>query len=126
MDAYSQTQLEPKLGVREATTMLLIGAPEGFGKALRRAELVEEGPAQIVMLFVPDSATLAAQFQPAKRAVSPGGSLWICWPKKTSGVQSDLGEREVHGYAMHRGLVDFKVAAIDQTWSGLRFARKKR
>jgi hypothetical protein len=125
MDAYSQTQLEPKLGVRDETTMLLIGAPDGFGKALRRAELVEAGPARIVMLFVPDSAALAGQFDDAKSAIAPGGSLWICWPKKTSGVQSDLSEREVRGYALERGLVDFKVAAIDQTWSGLRFARKK-
>ena len=78
------------------------------------------------MLFVSDSATLAAQFQPAKRAVSPGGTLWICWPKKTAGVQSDLSERDVCAYAMDRGLVDFKVAAIDQTWSGLRFVRQKR
>jgi hypothetical protein len=125
MDAYSQTQLEPKLGVRDETTVLLIGAPDGFGKALRRAELVEEGRARIVMLFVPDSAALEAQFADAKAAIAPGGSLWVCWPKKTSGLQSDLSEREVRRYAMDRGLVDFKVAAIDQTWSGLRFARKK-
>lgn len=125
MDAYSQTRLEPKLGVRDGTTMLLIGAPDGFGKALRRAELVNEWPARIVMLFVPDLAALEAQFADAKAAIDPGGTLWICWPKKTSGVQSDLSEREVRRYAMDRGLVDFKVAAIDQTWSGLRFARKK-
>lgn len=125
MDAYSQTQLEPKLGVRDATTMFLIGAPDGFGKALRRAELVEEGPAQIVMLFVPDAAALDAQFAEAKAAIAPSGTLWICWPKKTSGLQCDLSEREVRGYALERGLVDFKIAAIDQTWSGLRFARRK-
>jgi hypothetical protein len=106
--------------------MLLVGAPDGFGKALRRAELVDEGPAQIVILFVPDSATLEAQFEPAKDAMAIGGGIWICWPKKTSGLQSDLSEREVRAYAMDRGLVDFKVAAIDQTWSGLRFARRKR
>ena len=125
MDAYSQTQLEPKLGVRDDTTMLLLGAPDGFGKALRRAELVDEGPARIVMLFVPDLAALEAQFADAKAAIAPGGTLWICWPKRTSGVQSDLSEREVRGYALDRGLVDFKVAAIDQTWSGLRFSRRK-
>jgi hypothetical protein len=77
------------------------------------------------MLFVPDSAALEAQFADAKAAIAPGGSLWICWPKKTSGVQSDLSEREVRDYALERGLVDFKIAAIDQTWSGLRFSRRK-
>jgi len=126
MDAYSQRELEPKLGVRDGTTMLLLGAPDGFGKALRRAELVEAGPAQLVMLFCGDADELAAKFDDAKAAIAPGGSLWICWPKKSSGVESDLGQVEVRRHAMDRGLVDFKVAAIDQTWSGLRFARKKR
>ena len=126
MDAYSQTELEPKLGVRDGTTLLLLGAPDGFGKALRRADLVEEGPAQLVMLFCGSANELAGQFEHAKAAIAPGGTLWLCWPKKSSGVDSDLGQAEVRRHAMDRGLVDFKVAAIDQTWSGLRFARKKR
>ena len=126
MDAYSQTELEPKLGVRDGTTTLLLGAPSGFGKALRRAELVEAGPAQLVLLFSPSAADLERDFEGAKAALAPGGTLWICWPKKASGVAADLGQVEVRRYAMDRGLVDFKVAAIDQTWSGLRFARKKR
>jgi hypothetical protein len=126
MDAYSQTELEPKLGVRDGTTLLLLGAPDGFGKALRRAELVEEGPAQLVMLFCGSSDELTEQFEDAKAAIALGGTLWICWPKKSSGVECDVGQVEVRRHAMDRGLVDFKVAAIDQTWSGLRFARKKR
>jgi hypothetical protein len=125
MDAYSQTELEPKLGVRDGTTLLLLGAPDGFCKA-RRAELVEEGPAQLVMLFSPSVADLERDFAAAKQAIAPGGTLWICWPKKASRVESDLGQAEVRRYAMDRGLVDFKVAAIDATWSGLRFSRKKR
>jgi hypothetical protein len=126
MDAYAQTQLEPKLGIRDGTTVLLLGAPEGLGKALLRAELVSAGPAQIVMLFVPSVATFEDAFDGAEAAVAPGGSLWICWPKKASGLGSDLDQAQVRRYAMDRGLVDFKVAAIDATWSGLRFARKKR
>jgi hypothetical protein len=125
MDAYSQTELEPKLGVRDGTTLLLLGAPDGFGKALRRAEVVEEGPALLVMLFSPTVADLERDFAGAKNAIAPGGTLWICWPKKASGVESDLGQAHVRRYAMDRGLVDFKVAAIDTTWSGLRFSRKK-
>jgi hypothetical protein len=125
MDAYSQTELEPKLGVRDGTTVLLLGAPDGFGKALRRAELVGEGPAQLVMLFSPSVADLERDFDGAKAAIAPGGTLWICWPKKASGAQSDLDQPKVRRHAMDRGLVDFKVAAIDTTWSGLRFARKK-
>ena len=125
MDAYSQTELEPKLGVRDGTTLLLLGAPDGFGKALRRAELVDVGPAQLVMLFAPKAADLERDFDGAKAAIAPGGTLWICWPKKASGAQSDLDLAHVRRYAMDRGLVDFKVAAIDQTWSGLRFSRQK-
>ena len=125
MDAYSQTELEPKLGVRDGTTLLLLGAPEGFGKALRRAEIVDDGPAQLVMLFSSSVADLERDFAAAKEAVAPGGTLWICWPKKASGIQSDLDQAHVRRYAMDRGLVDFKVAAIDTTWSGLRFSHKK-
>jgi hypothetical protein len=126
MDAYSQTELEPKLGVRDATTVLLLGAPEGFGRALRRAELVDSGPAQLVMLFAPGLADLERDFESARDALAAGGTMWLCWPKKASGLQSDLDQPTVRRYGMDRGLVDFKVAAIDATWSGLRFAHKKR
>ena len=65
-------------------------------------------------------------FLQAVAAMNPGGSIWICWPKKASGVPSDLSQAAVRRYGMDRGLVDYKVASIDETWSGLRFARKKR
>jgi hypothetical protein len=73
----------------------------------------------------PSAADLERDFDGAKAAIAPGGTLWICWPKEASGVESDLDQRAVRGYATDRGLVDFKVAAIDATWSGLRFSRKK-
>jgi hypothetical protein len=125
MDAYSQTALEPKLGVRDGTTVRLFHAPDGFEKALRRARPAPDR-ADLVLLFVRDSAQLERDFAAAKNAIAPGGSLWICWPKKTSKLASDLTQVSVRRYGMDRGLVDFKVAAIDDTWSGLRFARKKR
>jgi hypothetical protein len=125
MDAYSQTELEPKLGVRDGTTVLLLDAPEGFGRALRRAQLVDSGPAQLVLLFAPSLADLERKFEAATAALAPGGTVWLCWPKKASGLQSDLDQPTVRRYGMDGGLVDFKVAAIDAIWSGLRFARKK-
>lgn len=124
MDAYSQTTLEPKLGVRDGTTIRLFHAPDGFEKALRRSTAVSDA-ADLVLLFVRDSGELERDFAEAKQAVAPGGSLWICWPKKTSRLASDLTQVAVRRYAMDRGLVDFKVAAIDDTWSGLRFSRQK-
>ena len=124
MDAYSQTALEPKLGVRDGTTIRLIHAPDGFEKALLRAQPVQD-VADLVLLFARDSGDLKRDFATAKRAIAPGGTLWICWPKKTSQLASDLTQVSVRRYGMDRGLVDFKVAAIDDTWSGLRFARKQ-
>ena len=124
MDAYSQTALEPKLGVRDGTTIRLFHAPDGFEQALRRAQRADD-TADLVLLFARDSAELEREFAEAKAAIAPGGTLWICWPKKTSKLASDLTQVSVRRYGMDRGLVDFKVAAIDDTWSGLRFARKK-
>ncbi len=126
MDAYSQTELEPKLGVRDGTTVLLLGAPDGFGKALRRAR-ARRGQARAARHALRRRASpiSSAEFEAAKAAIAPGGSIWLCWPKKASGLQSDLDQVTVRRYGMDRGLVDFKVAAIDATWSGLRFARKK-
>jgi hypothetical protein len=86
---------------------------------------VEEGPAQLVILFSASVADLERDFDTAKAALAPGGTIWLCWPKKASGVHSDLDHAAVRSYGMGRGLVDFKVAAIDATWSGLRFSRKK-
>jgi hypothetical protein len=125
MGAYSQTALEPKLGVRDGTTIRLVHPPDGFEKALRRAQRVDDS-ADVVLLFVRDAGELERDFVDAKASIAPGGSLWICWPKRTSALASDLTQVAVRRYAMDRGLVDFKVAAIDGTWSGLRFARKKR
>ena len=91
----------------------------------RRLVVLHFNPPNIDKLVCADSNELSGKFDDAKAAVAPGGSVWICWPKKSSGVDSDLGQAEVRRHAMERGLVDSKVAAIDQTWSGLRFGRKK-
>jgi len=77
------------------------------------------------MLFAPSLGDLEREFESARAAIAPGGTIWLCWPKKSSGRESDLDQPTVRRYGLDRGLVDFKVAAIDATWSGLRFARKK-
>jgi CheY-like chemotaxis protein len=122
MDDYAGTPLPRKLGVRADTSVLLIGAPEGFEAALGPVRSAQ--PADVVMLFVRSHADLDAAFQAAERAVAAGGSLWISWPKRASGVTSDLTQPSVRAYGLARGLVDFKVAALDEVWTGLRFARR--
>lgn len=129
MAGYSGTPLPKKLGIKAGTTLLL-GAPEGFeqkldplpdGAIVRR----RGGAAVVVMLFVKSAAELAKRFEPGTRAIAEGGRIWIVWPKKAANPDSDIGEREVREFGLARGFVDFKVCAVDETWSGLAFVRRK-
>lgn len=82
------------------------------------------GRADLVMLFVATRAELARRLPVAQRTMDDGGSLWIAWPKQSSGVPSDLTQQIVRSTGLGAGLVDYKICAIDDTWSGLRFARR--
>jgi hypothetical protein len=129
MAGYSGTLLPKKLGIKPNTTVALLGAPPGFESKLeplpegvyvrRRA-----GAADRVLLFVDSAAALAARFDAAARNVAGGGGLWIVWPKKASGMAKDLGELEVRRFGLDAGWVDYKICAVDETWSGLQFARR--
>ena len=76
------------------------------------------------MFFTTSRAGLERRFDPPKRAIFPDGGLWIAWPKRASGVETDLTEDVVREIALERGLVDNKVCAIDETWSGLRLVHR--
>jgi hypothetical protein len=78
------------------------------------------------MLFAKSAADLDRRLSAARRTIADRGSLWIAWPKKTSGLRSDLDQRLVRKAGLDAGLVDFKICAIDETWSGLRFSVRKR
>ncbi len=130
MDGYSGTPLPKKLGVKAGTTLALLGAPEGFeatlgslpeGVRIRRSA---RGKADLLLLFVETQADLRKRFQAAERAMAKSGGLWIVWPKKSSGRHKDLGETEVRRFGLDAGLVDYKICAVDATWSGLKFARR--
>jgi len=130
MDAYSGTPLPKKLGIRDGTVVALLGAPGGFeetlgplpsGVTLRRQA---RGKALLVLLFARSRADLAKRFATADRILKAGGSTWILWPKRASGVTTDLTQAHVRRYGLDHGYVDYKIAAIDATWSGLRFARR--
>jgi hypothetical protein len=122
MAGYSGTPLPKKLGLRDGVPVALVGAPEGFADTLGAA--TARGSAHRVLLFARSLAELRRRFEGATRRVEDGGGLWIVWPKKTSGVASDLGEREVREFGLAAGWVDYKICAVDQTWSGLLFARR--
>jgi CheY-like chemotaxis protein len=131
MAGYSGTPLPKKLGIKPGSVVTLVGAPEGFERTL--GPLPESvtlrdgarGLADVVLLFVRSRADLARRFHHAVKAMGDPAALWIVWPKKTSGVESDLGEQAVRDHGLAFGLVDYKIAAIDATWSGLCFARRK-
>ena len=122
---YAGTPLAQKLGIREASTVALVGASPEFtipglppGVGLRRSP---RGRTDVTLWFVRSAGELAAGIgDMAKRADK--NALWICWPKRTAGIRTDVTEHAVRTAGLTNGLVDFKIAAIDETWSGLRFA----
>ena len=129
---YSGTPLPKKLGVDGDRTVILLHAPKGFEGLIRaedntpRIRRGDRGQADVVIWFVKKRAELVSRIGAAKKAVADGGAIWIAWPKKTSGVASDLSEPIVRTTGLKAGLVDYKICAIDDTWSGLKFARRKK
>jgi hypothetical protein len=103
-----------------------LGAPAHFkrllGRLPRAAVLTQRlAPAlPMIVAFVPDVATLEHGFGRWKRSLARDGALWLCWPKRSSGIVTDIGEHSIRDYALAQGLVDVKVCAIDATWSGLK------
>jgi hypothetical protein len=133
MAGYSGTPLAQKLGIKGASRVLLLGAPEGFegtlgelpaGVAVSRR--VGKGQYDVVVLFVEDAAALTARFDAARERLEQNGGLWVAWPKKASGVKTDLTEDRVRDVGLAAGLVDNKVCAIDDVWSGLRLVVRVR
>jgi hypothetical protein len=129
---YSGTPLPKKLGIKPGSVVALLGAPKGFAKrtlgpvpdgAVLRDDL--RAPFNVGLLFVDSKAELAKRFPAVQKAMGEPCALWLCWPKKASGVPTDLDENKIRDYVLMAGLVDYKVAAIDATWSGLCFARRK-
>jgi hypothetical protein len=124
---YSGTPLVRKLGIKPGAVVALIGAPEGFDAVLgelpdgvtvrRRAA----GSCNVIVAFFGRHAALERRLPALRRALHVDGGLWIAWPKRASGVSTDLGEGPVRELGLAVGLVDNKVCAIDETWSGLRF-----
>ena len=129
---YSGTPLPKKLGIKPGSVVALLGAPSGFAK--RTLAPLPEGVTlrtdararfDVGLVFAGSQADLARRFPAAQKAMGEPCALWLVWPKQASGVPTDLDGNRVREYGLQAGLVDYKVAAIDATWSGLCFARRK-
>jgi hypothetical protein len=129
MAGYSGTPLVRKLGIKPATTLALLGAPDGFVHELiglpNDVHIVTRlGPApEMTIWFVRARREMDRRMKPVSRAM--GQALWVAWPKRASGVETDVTEDVVRAAGLTNGLVDYKVCAINETWSGLKFARRK-
>jgi hypothetical protein len=123
---YSGTPLRLKLGITPGKRVAVIAAPPGFADLLEGAPFSTRlrGSCDVVIQFATARATLERRLPALIAALEPRGGLWIAWPKRSSGVASELDERAVRELGLATGLVDNKVCAIDETWSGLRFVRR--
>jgi hypothetical protein len=126
---YSGTPLPQKLGIREGHQIALIGAPPDFADTLGELPLgvsVAHGlaglvPFDVILLFTMRQAELQKSFLAAAVRLATAGGLWVAWPKKSAGFATDVTESSVRQVGLASGLVDNKVCAIDEIWSGLRF-----
>jgi hypothetical protein len=124
MAGYSGTPLPKKLGIKENFRTTLVEMPANVRKELKAALAAcreEESALDFAMIFVTKQAELKKQFPKVAKQLAPAGMLWVSWPKKTSGMASDLDENLVRNIGLEAGLVDVKVCAVDEVWSGLKF-----
>ncbi len=124
MAGYSGAALSVKLGVKEGSRLTLLSAPKDLVLDLPPHVTVgrqARGKADVVVAFFKERAKLEQRMVPLGSIIFPSGGLWIAWPKKASGLVTNLTDKAVREAVLPQGLVDNKVCAIDETWSALRF-----
>jgi len=125
MAGYSGTPLPKKLGIKEQFCVAMFDLPADVKSELKTSlascELTTDGPIDFAMIFVKTAAELKKQFPRFAKKLAPAGIIWISWPKKACGVATDLTENEVRKIGLDAGLVDVKVCAVNEIWSGLKF-----
>ncbi|GAC1440247.1 MAG: DUF3052 family protein [Mycobacteriales bacterium] len=121
---HTATPLPRKLGVRPTSRVLVDGGPVGLDLGAPMHRRPGPSPYDVVVLFAARRRRLVQRWTPLSSRLTTAGRLWVCWPKRAAGVQTDLSEKDVRDYGLANGLVDIKVCAIDQTWSGLAFVRR--
>jgi hypothetical protein len=124
---YSKRSLVEKLGIKDGFAISIIGAPKDYAVTLGKLPSVVKqskklkGPLDFLQFFCSRRSRLEANFPSLKEALSPSGMLWVSWPKVSSAVPTDLTENVVREIGLRNGLVDVKVCAVDEIWSGLKF-----
>lgn len=133
MAGYSGTPLATKLGIREGARLVLLGAPDGFPATLEplpdgvstASAMPPEGDIDVIVKFSHARSDLEADLAATARRLQPAGGLWVAWPKRSSGVATDLDFSVVQAAGLALGLVDNKVSAVSDVYSGLRFVVRK-
>jgi len=130
MPGYSGTPLPRKLGIKEGSCVIFVGLPSDVKAELREAlaacSIAKDGagPLDFAMVFAKKQSELKNEFERLARDLAPAGMLWVSWPKKSSGVATDINENDVRRVGLETGLVDVKVCAVSEVWSGLKFVRR--
>jgi hypothetical protein len=127
MAGYSETPLQKKLGIKENTTIFIVNAPKQYfdwisplpEKTQIKARLSPE--LDFIHVFVFSKKDFESEFRRCKKNLKKDGMLWVSWPKKSSKVATDLDENIIREFGLKNGLVDVKVCAVDEIWSGLKF-----
>jgi hypothetical protein len=134
VSGYSGTPLWRKLGVRPGDTLRLVDAPEhwnvpdlpsGVTTVAELGGTSADAPAEIIVAFFSSQARLRESVPVLAERVFPAGAIWIAWPRRAGGHDSDIRERDIRSVALPLGLVDVKVAALDEDWSGLRLVWRR-
>ena len=127
MAGYSGKPLAEKIGINSGDTVLVVQSPQAyksfFGLLPDHVRVVKQSSAEsvrIAHLFVLRKTELKKQLTTLKKQITKNGMIWVSWPKKSSGVATDVDENTVREMALATGLVDVKVCAVDDTWSGLK------
>ncbi|HTD69376.1 MAG TPA: DUF3052 domain-containing protein [Gemmatimonadales bacterium] len=129
MAGYSGKPLVLKLGIKDGWAIAILNAPQGYERTLKlpgnvRRKASAAGSLDFIQFFTDQKRELEGRFAGLARALAPAGMLWISWPKRASGVATDLTEDVIRVIGLAHGLVDVKVAAVDDVWSGLKFVRR--
>jgi hypothetical protein len=130
---YSGTPLPRKLGIGDGDEVALIGAPERFEDTLGElpdvaslhTDLADDARYDVILAFVTQRSELEAELPRLRARMAPACGLWIAWPKRASRMPTDMTEQVIRDVALPTGLVDNKVCAIDDTWSGLRLVIRR-